>query len=105
MIYVLAVISAAPGKREQLLEEVLRNTPAVLAEEGCIEYRAVIDAADPARSWTPFGPDVVVIVEKWSSRSALKAHSTAPHMVAYAARVKDLVANRAIHVLEPVEAV
>jgi quinol monooxygenase YgiN len=104
MIYVLAIIDAVPGKREQLLTEVLRNTPAVLAEEGCIEYRAVVDAADPVGSWASFGPDVLVIVEKWSSRAALKAHSRAPHMVAYAAKVKDLVASRAVHVLEPVDA-
>ena len=104
MIFVLAIISAVPGKREQLLAEVLHNTPAVLAEDGCIEYRAVVDAANPAGSWARFGPDVLVVVEKWSSRAALKAHSTAPHMVSYAAKVEDLIASRAIHVLEPVDA-
>ena len=104
MIYVLAIISAVRGKRQELLDEVLRNTPAVLNEEGCVEYRAVVDAADPAKGWASFGPDVLVIVEKWSSLAALNAHSVAPHMVAYAARVKGLVASRAIHVLEPVTA-
>jgi quinol monooxygenase YgiN len=70
----------------------------VRAEAGCIEYGATIDVdgADPA-----FGPDTFVVVEKWDSLDALKAHSVAPHMRVYAAKTKDLVAGRAIHVLKP----
>jgi quinol monooxygenase YgiN len=34
----------------------------------------------------------------------LQAHAAAPHMKAYAASVKDLMAKRVIHVLEPAEA-
>jgi quinol monooxygenase YgiN len=40
-------------------------------------------------------------VEKWASVDALKAHAAAPHMAAYAAKTKDMVASRAIHVLSP----
>jgi quinol monooxygenase YgiN len=31
--------------------------------------------------------------------AALKAHAVAPHMVAYGAKTKDLVAKRAVHIL------
>ena len=30
---------------------------------------------------------------------ALKAHAAAPHMAAYAAKVKDMIAVRTVHVL------
>jgi len=41
------------------------------------------------------------VVEKWESAEALKAHAAAPHMAAYGAKVKAMVANRVIHVLSP----
>jgi quinol monooxygenase YgiN len=50
------------------------------------------------------GPDAFVVVEKWASLAALQAHAVSPHMKAYGASVKDLVANRVIHVLDPVAA-
>ena len=32
---------------------------------------------------------------------ALKAHAAAPHMAAYGAKTKDMLADRVIHVLSP----
>jgi len=49
-------------------------------------------------------PNTVVVVEKWESLEALEAHLVAPHMVAYRAKVKDLVNSVAIQVLEPATA-
>ena len=43
MVHVLAVITAKPGKREEVLANFNANVPAVHAEEGCVEYGAVID--------------------------------------------------------------
>lgn len=96
MIHVLAIITAKPGQRSALLQAFKAIVPTVHAEAGCIEYGPVIDAegADPA-----FGPDTFVVVEKWESLDALKAHSVAPHMKAYGEKTKDLVAKRAVHVL------
>ncbi|HET6159603.1 MAG TPA: putative quinol monooxygenase [Dongiaceae bacterium] len=98
MIHVLAIITAKPHQRDAVLEAFKANVPAVHAEAGCIEYSATIDVdgAEPA-----FGPDTFVVVEKWENLAALKAHAVAPHMVAYAAKTKDLVAKRAVHVLTP----
>ena len=57
------------------------------------------------RAWagiqTPFGPDTFVVIEKWESMDALKAHGAAPHMAAYAAKTKEMIASRVIHVLSP----
>ncbi|MFZ9335854.1 MAG: putative quinol monooxygenase, partial [Burkholderiaceae bacterium] len=47
------------------------------------------------------GPDTFVVIEKWESADALKAHAVAPHMQAYSAKVRDYIATRAVHVLEP----
>lgn len=98
MIHVLAIITTKPGMRAKVLELFHANMPAVHAEKGCIEYGPVVDTeTSPAK----FGPDTFVVVEKWETPADLKAHAAAPHMAAYAATVKDMVANRAIHVLNP----
>lgn len=101
-VHVVAVITAKPGMRDQVLEAFHLNMPAVWAEPGCIDYRATIDAEGVGSVQTRFGDDTFVAIEKWESLDALKAHAAAPHMAAYAARVKDMLVSRVIHVLTPV---
>ncbi len=101
MIHVIAVITAKPGQRETILALFRANVPAVRAEKGCIEYGAAIDA-DPALPFqTKWGPETFLVVEKWESMDALKAHAAAPHMAAYGAKTKEHVASRVIHILQP----
>jgi quinol monooxygenase YgiN len=99
MIHVIAVITAKPGQRDAILAAAKANTPAVLAEDGCIEYQQVVDAEGFGSFQTRIGPDTFMVVEKWRDAAALKAHAAAPHMAAYSAKVKDLIASRVIHVL------
>lgn len=100
MIQVLAIITAKPGLRSQVLGHFHANIPAVLAEAGCVEYNPVVDAPGfPGAA--ALGPDTFVVVEKWDSLDHLKAHAAAPHMAEYGARTKDLVASRTLHVLTP----
>lgn len=101
MIHVLAIITAKPGLRARVLEAFRANVPAVHAEAGCIAYEAVVDLRDGSPAFAQFGEDSFVVVERWASLEALQAHAVAPHMKAYAAATKELLANRAIHVLEP----
>ena len=101
MIHVIAIITAKPGKREAILEAFRDNIPAVLAEDGCIEYGPAIDTPDAGPIQAPMGEDTFVVIEKWASLDHLRAHAKAPHMAAYAARVRDLIASRAVHVLSP----
>jgi|SRR5687768_12612343 quinol monooxygenase YgiN len=98
MIHVIAIITAHSGKRTELLELFQAVIPVVREERGCIEYGVAVDVpnADPA-----FGGDTYVVVEKWESLEALKAHSVAPHMKSFGAAAKNLIAKRAVHVLEP----
>jgi quinol monooxygenase YgiN len=100
MIHVVAVITTNPGERETVLQAFRANVPAVHAEDGCIEYGATVDA-DAGQFQTKFGPDTFVVVEKWASLGALKAHAASPHMAAYAAKTKPMIAKRVIHVLSP----
>lgn len=101
MIHVLAIITAKPGMRAQILDAFRANMPSVHAEAGCIEYGPAIDAEAAGRMQTPFGPDTFVVIEKWESLDALRAHGASPHMAAYAAKTRDMIASRVIHVLQP----
>ena len=101
MIHVVAVITAKPGQRDAVLQAFKANIPAVLAEQGCIEYAAAVDMAKGPSFQVQYGPDAFVVIEKWESMDALKAHGAAPHMAAYSARTKELVASRVIHILSP----
>lgn len=101
MIHVVAIITAKPGKREAILKEFRANVPAVHAEKGCIEYGPAVDAEGLGSFQSKLGPDTFVVVEKWESVDALKAHAASPHMAAYAAKTKELIERRIIHVLQP----
>ena len=100
MIHVVAIITANPGQRDAVLQAFRANVPAVHAEDGCIEYGATVDA-EAGGFQTKFGPDTFVVIEKWASVDALKAHAAAPHMAAYGAKTKPMIAKRVIHVLSP----
>jgi quinol monooxygenase YgiN len=100
MIHVVAVITTNPGQREAVLQAFRANVPAVHAEDGCIEYGATVDA-EAGGIQTKFGSDTFVVIEKWASLDALKAHAASPHMAAYAAKTKPMIAKRTIHVLSP----
>ena len=101
MIHVVAIITAKPGQREAILRAFHDNMPAVHAEKGCIEYGPAVDAEGMGGFQTKFGADTFVVIEKWESVETLKAHAASPHMAAYAARTKEMIASRVIHVLSP----
>ncbi len=102
IVHVVAVITTKPGKREEVLAAFNENVPNVHAEDGCIEYGPTVDTGGVGAFQTAVGPDTFVVIEKWQSLDHLKAHAAAPHMAAYAAKVKDMLADRVIHVLSPV---
>jgi len=100
MIHVLAIVTAKPGTRAQFLEAYRANLPAVLAEDGCLAYEAVVDVSPGSPGFAKFGPDVFVVVERWASLAALQAHAVAPHMKAYSAQVEPWRVSTDVHVLE-----
>ncbi|MCC7486420.1 MAG: antibiotic biosynthesis monooxygenase [Burkholderiales bacterium] len=101
MIHVIAIITTRPGLRDAVLQVARGNLAAVRAEDGCVEYNLAVDAEGMGSFQTRLGADTFLFVEKWRDAQALKAHAAAPHMAAYAAKVKDMIASRVIHVLSP----
>jgi quinol monooxygenase YgiN len=101
IVHVLAIVTTKPGERAAVLTLFNANVPAVLAEDGCIAYEATIDTDNAGPMQTAFGPDTFVVVEKWASLAALGEHANSAHMKAYGASTKDMLADRAIHILSP----
>ena len=101
MIHVLATVTLNPGTREAFLKVFNANVPNVLAEDGCLEYGAAVDAATDIAVQPPVRPDVVVVVEKWRDVAALKAHSAAPHMAAYRVDARDYITSVSLQILDP----
>ena len=101
MIFVIAAIELNPGTRTSFLHEFHQIVPLVRAEAGCLEYGPTIDATTDFAAQVPLRPDLVTVVEKWESLEHLKAHSVAPHMVAYRPKVKDFVRSVSLQILEP----
>lgn len=102
MIHVIATITLAPGSRAAFLKEFHALVPLVKAEAGCIEYGPTGDVASGIPIQGPVRPDVVVVVEQWQDLDALRAHLVAPHMQTYRGKVKELVRDTHLLVLEPV---
>src|SRR5262249_56156268 len=92
--------TARAGEGGGVVEAFRGNVAAVHAEDGCIEYGATVDA-DFGGMQTAFGPDTFVVIEKWASPEALKAHAASPHMVAYGAKTRPMPANPARARLPP----
>ena len=99
MITVIASIHVKPGNISQFIDIFKSNVPAVLAEEGCIEYYPAIDAQTglPPQE---LNENVVTIIEKWETPDALKSHLGSPHMLAYREQVKEIVEKLTVKVLK-----
>jgi len=98
MINVIASIRIKDGRMSEFLEIFKSNIPNVLAEKGCLEYVPTLDvpAGLPVQV---LDNNVVTIIEKWGSIEDLKAHLSAPHMLAYKGKVADLVENVTLKIL------
>ena len=99
MITVIASIHVKLGNISQFIDIFKSNVPAVLAEEGCIEYYPTIDVKTglPPQE---LNENVVTIIEKWETPDALKNHLGAPHMLAYREQVKEIVEKLTVKVLK-----
>ena len=102
MIRVVAILTAKPGRRADLIALIRELLPKVQAEKGYVEYQPVIDAEGFGSNQTKLGPDVVTVIETWADADALKAHSTVPHMTAFRQAAKDAMAGATVHILSPV---
>ncbi len=101
MIYVLATIKIAEGRRAEVLDEFRRVVPQVRAEDGCLHYQPTIDYETPINAQAASDENKIVVVEMWQNLACLQAHLAAPHMVEYRSRVQDLVHDVTLEILSP----
>jgi quinol monooxygenase YgiN len=69
-VVVVATITPLPEHRDEVIAAFTATIPRVHAEDGCERY--ALHA----------GPDRLVMIEKWASRDALRAHSTGAALAA-----------------------
>ncbi len=101
MINVIASIYVKESQMSEFVEIFKSNRAKVLQENGCIEYVPTIDLPTELPP-QELNCNVVTVLEKWDSLEALQAHLSAPHMFEYKEKVKDLVDNMSIKILEEV---
>ncbi|MEW4530752.1 putative quinol monooxygenase [Maioricimonas sp. JC845] len=101
MVHVIATIRLQPGTRARFLEEFHGIVPDVRAEAGCIAYGPAIDLETDLPAQADVDENAVTVIEQWESLDHLKQHLQAPHMLAYRERVRDLVAETRLQILEP----
>ena len=99
MIHVIASIKIRKENLTDFIEIFEANVPNVLAEKGCLEYAPTVDI-ETGFPTQVIEANVVTIVEKWDSLEALKAHLATPHMKDYQRKVKDMVADLSLKVLQ-----
>jgi quinol monooxygenase YgiN len=99
MVQVIAIIHAKPGMRSKILAFLHANIPNVLAEPGCIEYMATVDASDAPALQTPIGPDSFIVFERWADMPSFHAHAHAPHVITYRKNTAEFIDSRTVHVL------
>jgi len=101
MIHVIASVHVKAGMINEFLEIFKSNIPRVTEEKGCIQYLPAIDI-DSGLPPQIFDDHVVTIIEKWENLDALRDHLATTHMLAYKEKVKDIVENVSIKVLQEV---
>jgi quinol monooxygenase YgiN len=99
MINVIASICVKTGRLSDFLEIFKSNVPSVKEERGCIEYFPTVDINADLPSQI-LDENVVTIIEKWESLEALRDHLKAPHMLAYKEKVKNIVEDVSLKVLQ-----
>jgi quinol monooxygenase YgiN len=70
-VVVAATVEVKPESQDAALAAITAAIEATHAEPGCLAYALHRDLAEPAR---------FVIVEKWSTATALEEHAQTPHL-------------------------
>ena len=99
MVNVIASIRVKAGRLTEYLEIFAANVPLVREEKGCLEYIATVDIVADLPPQV-LDENTVTIIEKWESLEALRDHLNTPHMLAYREKVKDIVAELSLKVLQ-----
>ncbi len=101
MIHVLASIKVKEDSLNDFIEIFKANVPDVLEEQGCLGYEPTQDLSTglPIQETAT---STITVIEKWESMEVLQAHLSAPHMVEYKDKTKDMVESLTVKILKPV---
>ena len=98
MIDVVATIRVVPSGLQEFIAAFQANCPAVLAEDGCIDYYPTVDVPTNIDAQAA-DANVVIVLEKWRDVPALEAHLQAPHMVAFRDKAGHLIESVSLKIL------
>ncbi|WP_420124182.1 putative quinol monooxygenase [Nakamurella sp.] len=84
LLTVIAHMRAKPGKRQELQDALTALVGPTSAEQGFVNYDLHQGTDDP---------DLFYLYENWESGELLDQHLAAPHLVDFAGRLGDLVAD------------
>jgi quinol monooxygenase YgiN len=101
MLWVIATITTAPGRDQDVLNALREVAPTVREEAGCHCYHPSQDAPTGLTPDDRPRADTVTVIEAWASRQALEDHIATPHMVRFREFAEALVVERDIRVLAP----
>ena len=97
MIAVIARMPIKEGKTDEAIKAFKELMVHVAGEEGTLRYTLNRDKSNP---------DILVIVEAYKDKEALKAHSSTPHFVEFSAKLPALLAGKPeISVLEEIQSI
>jgi len=99
MVHVIASVQVKQGKVLEFLKIFKANVPLVRTEKGCIQYVPTVDV-DAELPPQIMDENVITIIEAWESLEALRNHLVAPHMLAYREKVRGIVENVSLKVLQ-----
>lgn len=85
MIVLVAVLNAAEGKGNEIVEEFKKLVPKVRQDPGTIAY-TINQAAD--------NPDKILVYEKYENQEALQYHGQTEHFRAFGQATRSLFAGR-----------
>ncbi|OCP22958.1 MULTISPECIES: putative quinol monooxygenase [unclassified Ensifer] len=92
MVYIIAYLTAHPGKAAEVVSLAGPLIEATRREAGCISYDLYQKPAEP---------DALVFVETWKDKEAVDAHFAEPHLKAFQAAMADLLVEARIELVHP----
>lgn len=90
MIYVIATLTVAPEKRDELIAAAQACIRATRQEPGCISYDLTASTTDPGAA---------IFVERWKTRDDLKAHFETAHMATWRKLSGELISDRSVEII------
>ena len=101
MIHVVAHVTLKHKTAPLFLREFRDLAVLVRQEPGCVDYFPAQDVDMDLES-QHLAPDSVTVLEKWSSRKALESHLRSGHMRGFQERIKDIVLDTQLIIVEEV---